>query len=108
MFFVFDSVPDHYKAQEICDGCLGISFLIVYCPDKRITQKMCDEAVDDSLAALKLIPDWCVANKVIKKFYIAFYSYHGLLFFDEDSGDVTFCCNKMGINKMSISSCAFV
>ena len=31
--------------------------LIVYCPDKYIVQKMCDEAVDDSIAVLKLIPD---------------------------------------------------
>ena len=31
-------------------------FLIVCCHDKYITQ-MCDEAVDDSLAVLKLIPD---------------------------------------------------
>ena len=31
--------------------------LIVYCPDKYITQGMCDVAVDDSLAALKLITD---------------------------------------------------
>ena len=34
------------------------SFLIVYCPDKYKTQRMCDEAVDHSLEALKLIPDW--------------------------------------------------
>ena len=27
-------------------------FLIVYCPDKYITQKLCDQAVDDSLATL--------------------------------------------------------
>ena len=33
---------------------------------------MCDEAVDDSLAALKLIPDWCAANKVIKKVFYCF------------------------------------
>ena len=32
-------------------------FLIVYFPDKYTTQKMCDEAVDDCLAALKLFPD---------------------------------------------------
>ena len=31
--------------------------LIVYCPDKYITQRICDVAVDDSLAALKLITD---------------------------------------------------
>ena len=32
-------------------------FLIAYCPDKYITQKMSDKAVD-SLAASKLNPDW--------------------------------------------------
>ena len=32
-------------------------FFIVYGPDKYKTQRMCDEAVDDSLAALKLISD---------------------------------------------------
>ena len=32
-------------------------FLIVYCPDKYKTQRMCNEAVDDSLAALRLISD---------------------------------------------------
>ena len=34
----------------------GNTFLVVYCPDEYITQKMCDEAVDDCLAALKLFP----------------------------------------------------
>ena len=28
---------------------------------------MCDEAIDNSLAALKLIPDWFVTSKMIKK-----------------------------------------
>ena len=41
-------------------------FLIVHCPDKLITQKMCYKAVDDSLATLKLIPDWFVTSKIIK------------------------------------------
>ena len=27
---------------------------------------MCDKVVDDSLAALKLIPDWFVTSKMIK------------------------------------------
>ena len=29
---------------------------------------MCDEAVDECLAALKCIPDWFVANKMLEKF----------------------------------------
>ena len=30
-----------------------------------MTQKMCDEDVDDSLAVLKLIPDWFVTSKTL-------------------------------------------
>ena len=32
-------------------------FMIVYCPDKHKTQRMCDEVVDNSPAAVKSIPD---------------------------------------------------
>ena len=35
---------------------------------------MCDEAVDDSVAALKLIPDWFVTSKMIKKLFTALYA----------------------------------
>ena len=73
----------------------------MYCSDKYKTQRMCDEAVDDSLPALKLIPDWFVTSKMIKKLYTAFYT-NSLLFFDEDSGDFTFCCNKMGILSVNL------
>ena len=69
-FFVFDSILDQYKTQEICDIVVSsYPFLVVYCPDKYIPQKMCDEA-DDSLAALKLIPNWFVTRKMIKNFIL--------------------------------------
>ena len=32
-------------------------FLMICCLDKFKTQRMCDEAVDECLAALKFIPD---------------------------------------------------
>ena len=58
MFFVFDSIPDWYEIQEICDRVVSEApFLIVHCPDKCKTQRMCDEAVDDCVGALKFIPD---------------------------------------------------
>ena len=96
VFFVFDSIPDQYKTQEMCDVVVSLyPFLIVYCPGKYITQKMGDEAVDDSLAALKLIPNWFFLSKMIKKLYIALYTDDCLLFFDEDSGDVKYCCDEM-------------
>ena len=41
---------------------------------------MCDEAVNDSLAALKLIPNWFVTSKIIKELYTALHEDNGLLF----------------------------
>ena len=32
---------------------------------------MCDEAADDSLAALKPIPDWFVSSEMIKRLFTA-------------------------------------
>ena len=41
---------------------------------------MCDEAVGDSLAVLKLIPDLFVTSKMIKKLYTVLSTDDGLLF----------------------------
>ena len=52
----------------MCDRVVSEDhFLIVYCPDKYKTQRMYDQAVDDSLAALNLIPKWFGTSKMIKK-----------------------------------------
>ena len=94
-FFVFDSIPDQYEPQEICNIVVSsYPFLIVYCPDKYKTQRMCDEAVDDSLVALNIITDWLVTVKIIKKL-CGLCTDDGLHYFDENSGDVTFCCNEI-------------
>ena len=68
---------------------------------------MCDEAVDDSLVPLKLIPDLFVTSKMIKKLYTALYADDGFLFFDEDSGDVTFCSDEIGILSVNFDSVNF-
>ena len=88
----------------MCDKVVSEDdFLIVYCPDKYITQKICDEAVDDSLAALKLIPDWFVTRKMIKKLFTALYADENILYFDEDSGNVVFNCNGMVILNIDLN-----
>ena len=103
--FLFDSIPDHYKTQEICDIVVSLYlFLIVYCPDKSINQKVCDESIDNFLAPLKLISDWFLTSKMIKKRYTAFYADGDLLFFDENSNDVTFCCNEMGFFSINFNN----
>ena len=80
------------------------AFSIIYCPEKYKTQRMCDEVFDDSLAPLKLISDLLVTSKMIKKLDTALYADDGLLFFDEDFGDVKFCCNKMSILGVNLNN----
>ena len=41
---------------------------------------------------------------MIKKLYTALYADYGLPFFDEDTGDVIFCCNEMGILSISLNN----
>ena len=44
--------------KEVCNSIISKDpFSIRYVPDQYKTQKMCDKAVDDCLAVLKLIPD---------------------------------------------------
>ena len=64
---------------------------------------MCDEAVDDSLATLKLIPDWFVTSKMIKKL-TALYAYKDIPYFNEDSGDAVFNYNEMGIVNIDVNN----
>ena len=64
---------------------------------------MCDEAVDDSLASLKLIPDWFVTSKMIKKLFSALYADNNIIYFIEKSGDIVFSCNKMGALSINLN-----
>ena len=73
--------------------------LIVYCPDKYKTQRMCD----DYLAVLKFIPDWFVTSKMIEKPFTALYADDNILYFNEDSGNAIFSCNEMGILNIDLN-----
>ena len=64
---------------------------------------MCDKAVDDFLAALKLIPDWFVTSKMIKKLYTALYADENILYFNKNSGDAAFSYNKMGVLSIDVN-----
>ena len=74
-------IPDRYKTQETCDRIITENpFSIRYVPDQYKTQ-MCDEAVDDSLAALKFVPVWFVTSKMIKVLFTVFYTDKNILYF---------------------------
>ena len=75
---------------------------VVYCPDKCKTKRICDEAVNDSIAALKLISGWFVTNEMIKDVFTALYT-EIMIYFNEDSGNVAFSCSEMGILSIDLS-----
>ena len=51
---------------------------------------MCDEPVYNCLAALKFIPDWFVASKMLEKLDNVLNANDDILFYDEDFDKVTF------------------
>ena len=73
MFFVFDTIFDQYKTQKILDKVVSLyPFFNSNSPNKYKTQIMCNGTVDDPLVVLKLIPNWFVTTKTIKKLFYCF------------------------------------
>ena len=57
-------------------------------------QIMCDEAVDDCLAAVKFIPDWFVTSKMLEKLANALHAGDDILFYNKDFDKVAFIANQ--------------
>ena len=56
--FIFDSVPNQYKTQEMCDKAVdNYPSTKKYVPDRYKTQEISDKAVDDNPDALEFVPD---------------------------------------------------
>ena len=53
---------------------------------------------------MKLIPDWFVTSKMIKELYTALCVDENMLYFNEDSGNVEFSCNEMGILNIDLDN----
>ena len=64
---------------------------------------MCDEAANDSLAELKVVPEQFVTSKMFKKRFIASYADESILYFNEDSNNVVFNCNEMDILNIDLN-----
>ena len=69
---------------------------------------MCDKAADDFLPALKFVPDWFVSSKMIKKLHDALFADNDILFFGEDSSNVTLSSDEMGIISVDLNNINFV
>ena len=80
----------------MCDKVVSKDlFMVVYCSDRYETQRICDEAVDDSPAALKFIPDWFVTSKMLEKLDNVLQANDDILFYNEDFDKVTFIANQI-------------
>ena len=87
---------DRYKTQKICDKTVSKDpFTVKYCHGRYKTQEI--YAIDHFLPALKFVSNWFVRSKMIKKVHSFFFANNDIFFFDEDSGNVTFSSDEMGI-----------
>ena len=69
---------------------------------KCITQEMCGKAINARLPALKFVPDWLAKNKMLEKLDNAVFVTGSTIFFNEDSGHVTFFSDDMGLYTIHI------
>ena len=96
VFFVFHSVRIDLRLKKPVTEIFEDPFMLMYCPNRYKTQKMCDKAADDCLVALRLIPNWFVTSRILEKFLHSLLAKDDIIFFDEDFSKVTFD-NEMGI-----------
>ena len=70
------------RDRVVCED----SFLTLYYPDKYITQK----CVMKLFIIFKLISDWFITSKMIKKHFTALYADENIPYFYEGSDNVVF------------------
>ena len=52
----------------------------------------------------KFVPDWFVTSKIIKKIFTDLYVDENILYFNEESDNVIFNCNRMGILSIYLNN----
>ena len=107
-------VPQCYKTQEMCDKVVDTCpFIFDFACDWYKTQEICDKVVskiylcwaaDYFLPSLKFVPDCFVTSKIIKKPHNALFEDDDILFFDGDSGNVTFSNDEIDIISVDLNN----
>ena len=54
--------------------------------------------------SIKSVPDWVVTSKIIKKLHITLFTVDDVLFFDDDSSNVSFSSDDMGILSVDLNN----
>ena len=82
----------------MCDKAVSEDLLVLkYYLDRYKTQEMRDKAVDDFLVALKFLSDW------LKNLHNALFTDDVILLFDEDSRNVMFSNDEIGILSIDLN-----
>ena len=98
-------IPDRYRIHTNCARIISNDiFSLRYLPDQYKTQQMCDKVVDDFLAALKFVSNWLVTSKMIKILFTALCADKNILYFNEESSNLVFICNGLGILNIDLNS----
>ena len=88
----------------MCDRIIFEDLSLRYVPNRYKTQQMWKKAADDCLATLKFVLDWFVTSKMIEILFTALHADENVLYFNEDSGNVVFICNGMGILNIDLNN----
>ena len=105
VFFLFDSIPNRYKTQEICDKALSKEPLILkHCLDRYNTEEMCGKAIDVYLSALKFVPDWFVTNKMLEQFDDIAFSNDDMDLDSKDTNIVIFFSDGVGLDTIDLNN----
>ena len=87
----------------MCDkAVLKDSFMLKHFLDTNKTKKICDKAVNDFLPVF--VSNWFVRSKMIKKLHNSLFAENDILVFDEDSRNVTFSGDEVGIPSVDINN----
>ena len=81
--------------------------MLRYCLDRCKSQEMPDKAVDDFLPVLKFVSGWFVTSKMTKELRNALFNDDDILFFDEDSANVTLGILSVHLNNINLDDVNF-
>ena len=96
-FLYFILFPINTRLKKCVTELFPEIFYANIFPDRYKTKKMWEDAVEDCLATLKLIPDWFLINEMLEKFRDDLLANYDILFFDKKFSKVTFFVNEQGI-----------
>ena len=65
---------------------------------------MCDKVADYYLPTFKVVSDWFAASRMIKTFDDTVFFNYDIFFFNEDSDNIIFSNNRMGILSVDLNN----